>query len=140
MAFDSREFEFADIRVSIFGTELTGLRGITFKKTQEKEPIYGAGNEPVAIQSGNIKYEGTLTLLQSNVQALLFAARKAGYNHLTDVPANQIAITVVYNQGLKMATYKLMGVAFTEFELGMKQGDKYQEVELPFLFTRLIGM
>ena len=60
--FDSNEFEFADVKVSILGVELTGLRGLKYKKIQEKEPVYGAGNEPKRIQRGNKRYEGTLQI------------------------------------------------------------------------------
>jgi hypothetical protein len=43
MGYDSREFEFADTKVSMLGVELSGLRGNTYKRSQEKELVYGAG-------------------------------------------------------------------------------------------------
>jgi hypothetical protein len=140
MAFDSREFEFADIKVMMFGIELTGLRGLTYKKSQEKELIYAAGNQPKAIQRGNKKYEGSLMLLQSDFDLMSRAAVAAGYEDLTDVPGNLIDITVVYQKpedlaGLTIETCQ--NVEFTEYEGGQKQGDKFKEVTLPMLFLRL---
>lgn len=139
MAFDSREFEFADIKVSMLGVELTGLRGLTYKKSQEKELVYAAGNQPKAIQRGNKKYEGSLMLLKSDVDLLNQAARLAKYEDITDVPGRLIDITVVYQNldSLKLSTDTLQNVEFNEVEEGMKQGEKFKEITLPFMFLRL---
>lgn len=136
--YNSKEYEFADIRVIIFGAQLSGLRGITFKKSQEKEHVYGAGNQPKSIQRGNKKYEGTLTVLKSDFDRMNVAARASGYEDITDVPFTQLAMTVVFdNPGIGLTTHNLIGVEFTDMEDGMKQGDMSKEVELPFIFLRL---
>lgn len=139
MAFDSREFEFADVRVAILGTQLTGLRGLTYKKSQEKEPVYGAGNEPRAIQRGNKKYEGQLMLLKSDFDALNIAAIAAGYEDIVDVPGDLIDLIVVYQKEgtAKLSTDRLLNVEFTEAEDGMKQNDKFKEVTLPFICLKI---
>jgi hypothetical protein len=137
---DSREFEFADIKVSLLGVELSGLRGITYKKTQEKEPVYGAGNQPKSIQRGNKKYEGTLMLLKSDFDILCRAAVAGGYEDITDVPSKDINITCVYQQSEStsiISTDTCMFCEFTECEDGMKQGDKFKEISLSFIFLRL---
>ena len=136
---DTREFEFADIKVNLLGRQLTGLRGLHYKESQEKELVYGAGNEPKAIQSGNIKYEGSLHLLKSDVDDLNTAARAAGYKNIMRVPAKDINITCVYQKqdGEELHTAALISVAFHEKEDGMKQGDKFKEITLPFIFLRL---
>jgi hypothetical protein len=140
MAFDSREYEFADISVSMLGLLLSGLRGLTYKKSQEKELVYAAGNQPKAIQRGNKKYEGTLMLLKSDFDQLNAAAKNAGYDDITDVPGHLIDIAVLYAKGelasLPIAVI-LKNVEFTDFEDGMKQGDKFKEVSLPFIFLRM---
>ncbi len=140
MAFDSREYEFADIRVSLLGMELTGLRGLTYKKSQEKELIYGAGNQPKAVQRGNKKYEGSLMLLKSDFNALNAAARAAGYDDITDVPGKNIDITCLYQKSddaSQLNTDTLQNVEFSDFEDGMKTGDKFKEIALPLIFLRL---
>jgi hypothetical protein len=140
MAFDSREYEFADIKVSLLGVELTGLRGLTYKKTQEKEVVYAAGNQPKAIQRGNKKYEGSLMLLKSDFDMLSKAARAAGYEDITDVPGKLIDITVLFQKSddsTQLAVDTLQNVEFTEFEDGQKQADKFKEISLPFIFLRL---
>lgn len=137
--FDSREFEYADVKVAMLGVELSGLRGITYKKTQEKEEVFGAGNNPKAIQRGNKKYSGNLALLKSDYDQLNKAAIAAGYEDLIDVPGTEINITVVYQKednSAKLSTDTLINVEFTEAEDGMKQGDKFKEISLPFIFLR----
>lgn len=136
--FDSREFEYADVKVSLLGVELTGLRGNTYKKSQEKELVYGQGNDPKAIQRGQKKYEGSLMLLKSDFDILDAAARAAGYEDLVDVPGKLINITTVYDKGdgSPLATDVCQNVEFTEVEDGMKTGDKFKEVTLPYIFLR----
>lgn len=137
---NGREYEYADLSVAVFGTVLKGLRGITYKKTQEKELIYGAGNQPKAIQRGNIKLDGTLMCLKSDFDDLNKAALSAGYNDITEVPGKFITITVVYGgteSNAQLQTASLINVEFSEYEDGMKQGDKFKEISMPFLFTKL---
>jgi len=140
MAFDSREYEFADIKVSMLGIELSGLRGITYKKSQEKELVYGAGNQPKAVQRGNKKYEGTLLLLKSDADKLNIAAQAAGYEDITDVPGRLIDITCLYQKSddaSQLSVDTCQNVEFTEYEDGQKQSDKFKEISLPFIFLRL---
>jgi hypothetical protein len=139
MGFDTREFEFSDTSVFMLGRNLTGLRGLTYKKTQEKEPVYGAGNEARGIQRGNKKYDGSLQLLKSDFDALQTAAVAAGYEDIVDVPGHLIDITCVYQkQGTStLSTVKITGVEFTEYEDGLKQGDKFKEISLPFLALKI---
>lgn len=136
--FDSREFEYADVKVSLLGLQLEGLRGLTYKKSHEKEPVYGQGNDPKAIQRKNKKYEGTLMLLKSDYDVLDKAAVNAGYEDLTDIPYKLVNITCVYDKedGSPLATDVLIGCEFTEVEDGMKSGDAFKEVSLPFIFLK----
>lgn len=130
--FNSREYEWADVTAIVGGKDIEGLRGVTYKRSKEKELVYGKGNEPIAIQSGNVSYEGELTMLRSDYQAL----KEAGKGTILDM---QIDIVVSYgnpSRGDAMTTDKLLGVQFTEENDSMSQGDKYMEVSLPFIFLR----
>lgn len=133
--FDSREFEWADIKVVLFSREISGLRGLTYKKTQDKEAIYGAGNRPLSIQRGNKKYSGTLTILKSEFDLLNVAAVAAGYSDIVDVPGKLISITVAYKKegDAYIKVDHIVNVEFTDFEEGMKQGEAHKEVTLPFI-------
>lgn len=131
----SKECAWAHFEVKLLGRTIKGLRGFSFKKTVEKEHLYGAGNQPLDIMEGNIKYEGNLKLLGFEVDALDKAAQDAGYDDLTEVPHEAIVITCSYKKRItdKTKTYVATGVAFTEAGLEMEQNAKHREITLPFL-------
>jgi hypothetical protein len=133
MAFDSREYEFADLTLVLGGKDITGFRGIKYTVKQEKETVYGKGNEPLKIQKGNKSYEGELTVLQSELETLV-ANSKDG-----SVLSLQLDAVVAYgdpSKGDLMITDILQGIQFTEEAKEMKQGDKFAEIKLPFIFLR----
>ena len=131
--FNSREYEFADITVITGGKDIIGLRGVTYSNKQDKEAIYGKGNLPISIQKGNKSYEGELSLLQSELETLEANSPKRDLMNL------QFDMVVCYgnpSNGDAMVTDKLIGCQFTEETKEMKQGDKFMEVSLPFIFLR----
>lgn len=131
--FNSREYEFADLTVVTGGKDIVGLRGLKYSAKQEKEVVYGKGNEPIAVQKGNKSYEGELTILASELETL----RLNGGGTILDL---QIDIVACYGNPLKgdmMITDILQGVQFTEEPKDYKQGDKFAEITLPFIFLRL---
>lgn len=129
MAFNSSEYEWNDLTVSMGGRIVTGIRGIKYNSKQEKEVIYGKGNTPHSIQRGNKSHEGSIKLLQSELEALIEAAKG-------DILDLSVLITVSYgnpSKGDPIKTDTVIGVQFTEQPKEMNQGDKFMEVELPFL-------
>lgn len=131
--FNSREYEFADITVITGGKDIIGLRGVKYSSKQDKEAIYGKGNLPISIQKGNKSYEGELSLLQRELETLEANSPKRDLMNL------QFDMVVCYgnpSNGDAMVTDKLIGCQFTEETKEMKQGDKFMEVSLPFIFLR----
>lgn len=131
--FDSREYEWADITIMIGTRIIIGARGVKYSNKQDKELIYGKGNEPYAIQKGNKSHDGELTLAMSELLALQEESQTGSILDL------QVNLTVCYgnpDQGDVMHTDKLMGVQFTEEPQEMKQGDTRSEHALPFIFLR----
>lgn len=131
--FDSREYEWADLTILIGTRIIVGARGVKYANKQDKELIYGKGNEPYAVQKGNKSHDGDLTLAMSELLAL---QEESPTKSILDL---QVNITVCYgnpSQGDVMHTDKLMGVQFTEEPQGMNQGDKFSEHTLPFIFLR----
>ena len=120
------------MRALVGGRLLTRLRGVRYKVSKEKELLYGTGDEPVSIQSGNKAYEGELTMLRSEYETLA----ASGGGTVLDM---QVDIVVSYGNptaGDVMVTDKLLGCQFTEEEDSMSQGDKNEEITLPFIFLR----
>lgn len=127
---NTREYEWADVNVVVAGRVVTGLRGIKYGSKQEKELVHAKGNKPHSIQRGNKTYDGELTLLQSEYEALRTACGG-------DVLDGSFDIVVSYGNPTKgdtITTDILVGVEITEDGTEWKQGDKFQEKSLPFLY------
>ncbi len=131
--FNSREYSWADIQVQMQGRKIVGLRAVKYKVSQEKEAIYGAGNEPLTIGRGNKSYEGEITVLQSELEAL---TRSAGTD-IIDLPAFDIVITYAPKDGGPIVTDIVRYAEFKENEKSMSQGDKNMEVTLPFIALKI---
>ena len=128
--FNSREYEWADIDVVMAERPVTGIRGIKYNTKKEKELVYAKGNKPHAVQSGNYDHSGEITVLQSEYNALRQAAKG-------DILGVSLDIVVAYGnptRGDAITTDILVGVEFTEDNTEWKQGDKFQEKTIPFVF------
>lgn len=127
---NTREYEWADISLVVAGRDIKGFRGVKYSEKQEKEAVHAKGNRPHCIQSGNITYEGELTLLQSEYETLRLAMGGS-------ILSGSLTMVVAYgnpSKGDVMVTDVLSGCEFTEDATEWKQGDKFQEKSLPFVF------
>lgn len=129
--FNSKEYSWSNIQVVLFGRVVIGIRGIKYKVSQEKEAVYGMGNKPLGIQSGNKSYEGEIMLLQSELEAIQRAAGTG--NDLTDIPAFDIQVSYVDKATGVIVNDVVKFAEFTEAEKGMEQGDKFMEITMPFI-------
>lgn len=136
--FSTKQYAWNAVKVFLFGRLVTGLRGVEYTVKKDKEAVYGAGEEPLAIQTGNKEYSGNITLLQSELEAITKAAKTAGYADLTDIPGFDVQVSYA-NVGERPTTDTLVGCEFTEEAKGMKQGDKFMEVSLPIVFLRKVA-
>lgn len=127
---NTREYEWSDVSVTVAGRPVTGLRGVKYGVKQEKELIYAKGNRPHAIQRGNIDYSGEITLLQSEYEALKTAAN----GEVTNITFDIVVSVGNSSRGDVITTEILIGCEFTEDNTEWKQGDKFQEKVLPFIF------
>lgn len=127
---NTREYEWADVSVVMAGRMVTGLRGVKYSAKQEKELLHAKGNKPHSIQRGNKTYDGEITLLQSEYEAL----KQACGGDILDSSLDIVASYGNPSAGDVITTDILVGVEFTEDNTEWKQGDKYQEKTLPFLF------
>ena len=130
---NTREFEWSDISLVVAGRDIKGFRGVKYSGKQEKEELYAKGNKPHCIQSGNIAYEGELTLTQSEYETLRLAMGGS-------ILSGSLSMVVAYgnpSKGDVMVTDALSGCEFTEDATEWKQGDKFQEKSLPFVFLSM---
>jgi hypothetical protein len=134
MPFDSREYEWADLGLQLGNRDVTGFRGIKYTEKIEREALFAKGRHAHSIQSGNITVEGEITMLQSEVEALV----KAGGGSLLKLK-NLNAVVSYGNaaDGNTPMTNTIEGIYFMESPKEMKQGDKFMEVTIPFVALRL---
>ncbi len=126
----------------LLGRRINGLRGFELKKTVEKEHLYGTGQNPLDIQEGNIKCEGSIKVLGFELDAMNRAAMMAGYSDITEVPHEAIVMTVKLQKSVaeQKTVFNVRGIAFTEAANSMEQNAKMREVTLPFLAMDIIQM
>lgn len=127
--FNSREYEWADVSVVAAGRMITGIRGVSYTSSQEKEALYGKGNKPHSIQRGNKTFSGAIRLLQSELEALELAA---GGDAL-DISFNIVVAYGNPSKGDVITTDLLVGCEITEIPKGLNQNDKFMEIELPLV-------
>lgn len=130
MNFNSREYEWSDVSVVLAGRPLTGIQGVKYTSKQEKEAVYGKGNKPMSVQRGNKSYEGEVTLLQSEYEALSAACG----GDILDASFDMIVQYGNPSKGDVITIDVLKGVEFTEDATQWAQGDKYQAKTLPIIF------
>lgn len=134
MKINGREYEFADVSVIGGGKDIIGLRGIKYTAKQEKELLYGKGNQPASIQHGNKSYDGELSVLQSELETMIASVAS---HDLMDLRINMAVCYGNPSKGEPMVTDRIYNLEFTEAGKELKQGDKNQEIALPFIATKI---
>ena len=135
--FNSNEYAWVDISVFLLGREVVGLRGIEYKVKRQKEALFAAGKKARGIQKGKKEYEGTITLLQSELIALDRAAQEKGYEDITDLDFDVIVSYIPEN--LVATSDKIVNISITEIPRGLKEGDLNMEIALPFIALDVVS-
>lgn len=129
MAFNSREYEWADITIIVGGRDITGIRGVKYTRKIEREAVYAKGRRPRAIQSGNESFEGEFVMLKSSWDAVQDAAGGDAFSLSVDAE-------VGYGnpaEGNALRADRIEGIRFTEDTIDFKQGDKFAEITVPWI-------
>lgn len=132
---NGREYEWGDLTLILGGRDLTRFRGIKYTGKIEREPLFAKGRTAVSIQTGNEAVEGEIKMLQSEYEALVDAGKG------TVLSLNLDAL-VSYGDPFKgdnMTTDRIEGIRFTEATKEFNQGDKFQEITLPFLALKIVN-
>lgn len=126
---DSRDFSWHEIEVSVNGIDLNMLLGIEWTNPIEKEFLYGKGDKPQKIKSGNERTEGTLRMQQSDLERLCDVSPEGKVTKLRNVMI-QAAFA---NEDGGLVRYSITGAEFTQNRYALNQNDKSMQVELPFM-------
>lgn len=133
MVFDSKQFQYKDIKMTIDGEEIVGFTSVRFKPSRDKEYLRGRGDQPHEIQHGNLEYEGEVGLWQSTVEQLM--AKSPGGD--ITLFRGELIVMFAQTETDKISGYRLTAMEFDEADMGMSQGDKSMEIKLPIKFLGL---
>ena len=136
MPVNGKEYAWEDINIVLFGRIVEGVSDIKYKVKREQVAIYGRGSTPVAHSRSKKEHEASITLLQSELEAIQ-KALPAGKD-LTDLEAFDITVTYAPQNSLEIVTDVLKGCRFVEYEKGMATGDTHKEVELPLNLSNIL--
>ncbi|WP_107039966.1 hypothetical protein [Brumimicrobium mesophilum] len=127
MAFNSRQYEWAEVTVILGGKDLLTIRAIKYKKTSDNEALHAKGRNAISIQRGNVTVEGEVSILQSELMELEESAPNK------DILQLALDMEVSYLANGVLRTDRVTGIRFGEYEKSLTQGDKFMEIPIPFL-------
>lgn len=127
--FNSVEFAWKDIQVSLLGRMLVRILEVEYEDTVDMKEIFGRGNKPLAIQTGNYKFKGKLKVGQSEYNALVAAAQKAGKR----LPDLSLTLDIAYTLEASLRRDRVTGLRIPGSKKALKQGDSDMEIDLAFI-------
>jgi hypothetical protein len=130
----SNEYSSDSVSVLVNGLLITRALGVTWKAKIEAEQFYGMAREPLGIADGNKSYEGNVKMHQSQLDKILSASGNKDLDKLRDI---DIEIAYQDPQNGRLSTRTLIGCRITEAGEEFKSGDKFAEIELPFVFEKV---
>lgn len=133
--FNSREYEWADLTLILGGRDITGIRSVKYTEKIEQEVLYAKGRHGHSVQRGNIAYEGEIKLLRSEYDALV----KAGGGTALSLCLDALVCYGNPSLGDALTTDRIENIRFGEASKEFNQGDKFQEITLPFLALRVVN-
>lgn len=129
MVIDSRLYSWSECEIRLNGLFLTAVTSVRWDDSQEKDYVYGKGTVPLAIKSGNRRVEGSVTLLQSDLERLQDLSPTG---KVVDFEGVSLQVAFI-NVGGQIVRYSIVGVNFTNAPMALNQNDKFMQVELPFI-------
>ena len=136
MAINGAQYAWEDINVVILGRIINGIEEVKYKVKKDKTAIYGRGKNPIAFGRSKKEYDGSISILQSELEAL--QASVPSGKDITDLDPFDITISYSYdaNPGIIVVDI-LRNCSFMEFEKGMKTGDTHMVVNCPLQIGKI---
>lgn len=128
------EYSWEDINLALFGKLIEGIEAINYTVSKSHSNVYGRGADPVAMGRGKKEYSASLTILQSEFEAI--QDRIPAGKDITD--AAPFSITVSYApDGGAVVTDQLTYVRVQSFSKGMRNGDGNMMIELALVVGKI---
>ncbi len=126
---DTRQYEWSQVTLILDNDDIVGVRAIKYSEKMDKEYVRGKGNKPLDIKGGNISYEGEITILQSELEKLI----AKGNGSVLGLRVDAVVSYGNPSKGDLLLADRIEDLEFTDNAKEMKQGDKFQEITLPFM-------
>jgi hypothetical protein len=125
-----REYAWSNIELSMLGSlaPIEGFRAIEYTEKTNHGDVMARGAFAHSAVVGNTTFEGSITLLQSEVNAIM-AALPASKRYITRIPPFNINVSYIGEDNV-VVTDRLIGCRFKESKIGSKQGDLEMEIQL----------
>lgn len=125
-------YNWANIKLVLFGVPVVGITKISFKSKQKKENNYGLGNKPISRSYGNYEYEGSIELYTDEWKRIIAASPNR--DPLVIAPFD---IPVLYGTNAINPENKdvLKSVEFLENPFDASQGDTKLMVSIPLIIA-----
>jgi hypothetical protein len=127
------EYSWVDVRIRIGATEIVGLTSLTYNTKQEKANIYGTGEQPVSRGKGSKEYEGSMSLLMSELELLRAVATDGDVTNLA--PFDLQVTYAPTGDPTKLTNHTLQNCEFMENPNGGSQGDTSLPQDVPFIWA-----
>lgn len=131
---NGNEYSWADISVIIGGVPVTGITGIDYNDDQEVADIYAAGRYPVARSKGRITCTGKITLLSSEINALV---RKTPNGRLQDLVPFPIIVSYIPDEGGAVVTDILHNCQFKSNKRSWTEGDTSKATDIDLAISHI---
>lgn len=125
---NTRNYDWNAVEIRLMGKILVSVEGVAWNHKQEKTAIYGKGSKAIKIARGNESVDGSLSLLQDELEQLLDAAPNGKV-----IDFDNVDIQVSFAENGVIVRYSIVGVSFTEEPRDHKQNDPVGRVVLPFI-------
>jgi hypothetical protein len=123
---NGESYAWRSVKTIIMGRLITSITAIDYKDAQDIEPNYGAGEKPIGVGYGQIKYTGSITLYKELIEDLKAIAPNG---RLQEIPP--FTITVSFTSNGRTKTEKLLSCIFMDNAVDVKAGDKSIPVKIP---------
>jgi hypothetical protein len=130
MNFDSLEYAWKDLEVVLLGRPLVRILEVSYTVEAAKTKIYGRGKKALGIQDGNESVSGSITVGQSELEALVRAVQAVRPDgKITDFSFD---LSISYVSAARIVRDRVVGCKFTSVPKGMSQGDSDSTHQLSF--------
>lgn len=119
----------SQIEVTVGKTTVRGIKKIAYSETEEMQNNMGQGKFPVSRGTGNVTYEGSMTLHMVEVRAL---QRESSTGRIQDLEVD-VTVAFIPKNGTGIIRDKLEKVKIMANSRDISQGAMEIEVELPLL-------